>query len=124
MKLYEVQAERIWYLELKVRNLEAKVSSFESGKKYQQMKDEFKKPLAQANRDVTRLHKEVADAHAETVTVRNLWMDMYDTAEKDYLAQIDALKKENRDLKEKLKQRTEDYYAIGASKELPIVVRI
>jgi len=117
MKLYDVQAERIWYLKLKVRNLEAKVSSFESGEKYQRMKDEFKRTLAQANRDVTRLHKEVADAHAETVTVRNLWMDMYDTAEKDYLAQIDALKKENRDLKEKLKQRTEDYYAVGAQLE-------
>lgn len=114
MTVYEAQSERIWFLQLKNRHLQEKIRDYESGEMYVRMKEEFQKAIRQANRETLRMKKEAADAHAQAVSVRNLWMEMYETAEKEYLAKIDSLERENRTLKEKLHEKTDAYYSLGA----------
>ncbi len=60
-------------LRFRIRILEQKVEGFESGEKYVRMKEEFRKVHAAELRTIARLEKDLSDAHAETIHVRELW---------------------------------------------------
>ena len=67
----------------RIRLLEKKVAGFESGEKYLRMQEEFRKTHAAELRTINQLEKELADAHAETVHVRELWYESCQDIEKE-----------------------------------------
>ena len=60
-------------LRFQIKILRDKVAAFESGKKYIQMKNSMLENTRYYERLVKKLKNELADAHKETVEVRELW---------------------------------------------------
>lgn len=118
-------------LRFRIRLLEQKVEGFESGRKYVQMQEEFRKTHAAELRTISRLEKELADAHTETIHVRELWygtcLDM-EKAHRKKLKEKDReivrLKKELLEVQikldeehEKLRAKTREYYEVAGQLE-------
>lgn len=78
-------------LQYEVKSLRKQVADFESGEKYVNMWEEFRKTLASMERQIKQLKKELACSHAETIDVRNKWFQVCE----------DLLKEKERELKEK-----------------------
>jgi len=97
-------------LQYKVKSLTGQVKAFESGEKYKKMQSEFRKQLAEKDREVAKLKCELADAHAQMVTIRNHWMDVLGELDKEH---ANELKKKNSELakleKRALRAETEIY---------------
>lgn len=74
-----------------IKVLKDRLHKFETGEKYIRMQDEHKKALACEIRRCQRLEKELADAHAAIVDVRNKW---FQTCE-------DVIKEKEKELKKK-----------------------
>lgn len=80
-----------------IKLLKDKIQTFESGEKYQKLKEEHRRELARKDQQIKKLEKEAARAHAETVDVRNKWSQ---TCE-DVLKEKDQeLAKKDRELRE------------------------
>lgn len=80
--------EFITNLQYKVRNLTLRVKAFESGEKYAAMNAEFKRQLAQQDRENRKLRLELAQAHAETIDVRNKWLQTLDDIVKEHEVEL------------------------------------
>lgn len=118
---------------LQYRNkvLSRQVEEFKSGEKYVKMEADYKKLLRFHNQEMKRMKQELAKAHSETVTVRRYWGEVMDDLDKEHqaeasrlLAKIGRLEKENLELarqrdmaKDKLKERTQQYYDVAAELE-------
>lgn len=77
--------------------LKDKVHALESGEKYQKLQEEHRRELTQKDRQIKKLEKEVARSHAETIDVRNKWLQ---TCE-DVLGEKDReLARKDRELQE------------------------
>jgi hypothetical protein len=76
--------EFISRLQYQVKSLGARVRAFESGEKFVAMRSEFDARLSAKDREVRRLKKELADAHAQIVTVRKGWSEVFDDLEKEH----------------------------------------
>lgn len=70
-------------LRLRIKNLKDKVAAFESGEKYQKMQEGHRKELARKDREIRKLKEELARSHAETVDVRNKWIQTCEDVEKE-----------------------------------------
>lgn len=118
-------------LRFRIRILEQKVRSFESGEKYVRMKEEFRKTHAAELRTIARLEKELSDAHAETIRVRELWyatcLDIEQACQKKLeqkdreiarleKALLKAQTKQNEG-REKLRAKTREYYEVAGQLE-------
>ena len=75
--IYEYYA----FLQYKVKALKAENEAFRSGKKYQQMQEQRRKDIAFYERKLAELKRELAAAHRETVTSRNIWMEIVEELE-------------------------------------------
>jgi hypothetical protein len=69
-------------LQYKVKSLTSRVKGFESGEKYVDMKAEFKRQLAEKDREIKKLKAELADANARNATMRENWLQVFDDLEK------------------------------------------
>ena len=104
--------EFISRLQYKVKALAAEVAAFKSGEKYAQMEEAHRKDNAYNARIIKELKRELADAHKETITVRNIWIGV-----------VEEYEKENSALKEKVLQialrqeKAEKYQALVAQAE-------
>ncbi|MCC8127696.1 MAG: transposase [Clostridiales bacterium] len=108
-----------------IKLLKDKVTAFESGEKYQQIQKEHRRIVADRDRQIRQLKSELAEAHAETVDVRNRWFQTCEdiTAEKEaaLTAKDRELKKmekrmyeaehQRNEYKDKLHQKTLELYA-------------
>lgn len=96
------KAELLFQLKL----LKDKVAEFESGEKYVRMQEEYRKNLAFQNRKNEQLKKELSCSHAETVRVRNKWLQTC----------VDIIKEKDRELaqmeKKLRKMETEKFEAL------------
>ncbi len=81
-------------LRMRLKAAEDKVKAFESGEKYVQMKDKFRSTLREQNQKIHRLECELGQAHAQTVTVREMWSEIYDDVYREANAGKFALRKE------------------------------
>jgi hypothetical protein len=70
--------EYVTNLQYKVKSLASRIQSFESGEKYVSMRAEFERHLAAKDQNIKKLKLEIANAHRETVTVRNNWLQVID----------------------------------------------
>ncbi len=123
--------ETVTTLQCRNRSLKKQVEDFQSGEKYIQMEAAYKELLRFHNRKIKRLEYELFRAHSETVTVRRYWGEVLDDMEKEYRkqirrleAEIERLKKQNLALarqrdeaKDKLRERTGQYYAAASELE-------
>ena len=101
-------------LQYKVKALTEEVAAFKSGEKYIQMEKAHKKDNAYNAKIIKELKSELADAHKEAVTVRNIWMEMLEAAE----SIISKLSETVKQLREALKQeKAEKYQALVALEE-------
>jgi hypothetical protein len=80
--------EYVTNLQHKVKSLTSRVQSFESGEKYVSMRAEFKRHLAAKDRNIKKLKLEIANARAETVTVRNNWMQVIDDLQTEHAKEM------------------------------------
>lgn len=101
-------------LQYKVKALTAELAAFKSGEKYLRMEEQRRKDNAFNARIISGLKKEVADAHAETVTVRNLWMEIVDGLAKEIEKLRGLLKAQGEALR---KEKVEKYEALVALEE-------
>jgi len=83
-------------LQYKVKTLAARLDAFETGEKYVSMKAEFRSHLSMTEREIRRLKLELGNAHAQMVTNRKGWMQVFDDMEKEH---DKALQKKDRIIK-------------------------
>ena len=118
-------------LQYRNKALSRQVEEFKSGEKYIKMEADYKKLLRFHSQEMKRMKQELAKAHSETVTVRRYWGEVMDDLDKEHqaevsrlVAKIKSLEKENleparqRDAaKDKIKERTQQYYDAAAQLE-------
>jgi len=123
--------EQVTALQYQNRALTRKVEAFQSGAQYIKMEKDYKALLRSHNQEIKRYKKKLAEAHRETVTVRRLWWDALDDLYEEYQAEVKKLLDRIQDLedrileverqrdaaKDKLHERTQEYYAIAAALE-------
>jgi hypothetical protein len=89
-------------LQYKVKSLTAQVRAFESGEKYVSMRSEFKSQLSAKDLENKRLRNELANAHAQVVTVRKYWAEIFDDLEKEHAKALAEKEREIKALEKKL----------------------
>ncbi len=93
--------EYITNLQYKVKSLSHELASFRSGDKYTAMRSEFLSRLTLKEREISNLKAKLSKAHAETVTVRENWWQVFEDITSEHEK---ALKKKDCLLKELKKQ--------------------
>lgn len=76
--------EYITSLEYRLKAAVAKVTAFESGEKYIQMKTEYLKELRHLERVIKGLKAELTTAHSDIVTIRTQWFEAFEDQQKDF----------------------------------------
>ena len=118
-------------LRYKVKSLGARVTAFESGEKYAEMKAAHKLQLSEKDREIQKLKAALADAHSQTVTVRKYWSEVFDDIEKEHAKALEEKEREikameNRalnaerqrdDAKDKLLEKTRELYSVRTELE-------
>ena len=124
-------SEYIWYLKFKNANLERELRSYKSGNKFEKLRQDYEAVIRAKDQEIRRLKEELAEAHAETVTVRKYWNEIFDDVDaerkRDVMkARHETMKAEEQvlaaerkidELTEKLKGERKEKYAIGAELE-------
>ena len=117
-------------LQYKVKSLASLVKGFETGEKYECMKEAFNKQLAEKDREIRKLKAELADSNARNITMRENWAQVFDDIEKAHGKELDRKNRETMamekralnaerqrdDAKDKLLCKTRELY--GALSEL------
>ena len=106
--------EYVTNLQYKIKALEARLRLFESGEAYCRQRETYEKQLQEKDRIILSLQKELAEAHRETVTVRNNWLQVFEDMEKAAQMEKRALKVEKAwtKLHDKYVQKQKEYYAV------------
>lgn len=90
-----INFEYVTNLQYEIRALRARIEAFESGEEYVRLKTYYEKRLKEEEREKRALRRELAASRAETVTVRNNWMQVFEDMEKE---QKKALNRERKAL--------------------------
>lgn len=88
-------------LQYQNRALRQELESFRNGKRYKKLQEDHHKVVAGYIKEISRLKKELAQAHAATVTVRNIWFEECDSGWKKYQAELDRKDQEIQKLLDK-----------------------
>jgi len=81
-------------LRIRLKAAQDKVKAFESGEKYVQMQAQFKSTFREQNIKIRKLESELSRAHAQTITVRKIWSEIFDDIYREANAGKFALRKE------------------------------
>lgn len=87
-------------LQYEVKSLRKQVADFESGEKYVNMQEEYRKVLASMERQIRQLKKELARSHAETIDVRNKWIQTCEDVIKEKEQELAEMDRELHKMKE------------------------
>lgn len=93
--------EFISNLQYKVKNLGIRVQAFESGEKYTTMQSAFKAQLSTKDREIRKLKLELANAHAQLITMRNNWTQVFDDLEEEQTRELAKKEREKKALEER-----------------------
>ena len=94
--------EMLTSYQYRVKSLTFQLNAFRTGQKYLDMKEDAEKLLAAEERKIQRLKAEVAIAHAEAVTVRNYWFQVFNDMDKTHAKELFKKNKEIKDLEKKV----------------------
>ena len=125
------EREVIAQLRLRLKAKERQVDAYRSGAKYQSMQDALLRLEKSNARKLEKLNKELGEAHVETVTVRELWFQIFDDCEREWDrkskryerklarkdAEIEKLKKKLTKAEEKLTGKNRELYAVKTELE-------
>ena len=125
------EREVIAQLRLRLKAKERQVDAYRSGAKYQSMQDALLRLEKSNARKLEKLNKELGEAHVETVTVRELWFQIFDDCEREWDrkskryerklarkdAEIEKLKKKLAKAQEKLTGKRRELYAVKTELE-------
>ncbi|MBR4777734.1 MAG: transposase [Lachnospiraceae bacterium] len=96
----------------KVKALKKIIEEYESGKRYLKLQKDYRKVCDGYARMISGLKKELADSHAQTITIRNMWTDECYSNYEEYRAElrqkdetIRRLKDEKWDIKRKCDEK-------------------
>lgn len=76
--------DREFSLKIQLKAARRKIAAFRSGDMYKRMEESYQKQLQLRSRLINRLRKELAQAHLETIRVRNLWWDVLVDAQDEW----------------------------------------
>ena len=84
------------YVVLQYRNkaLQRELDSFRNGTRYKKLQEDHRRVIAGYIRENKNLRQELADAHAETVSVRNLWFEECDSVWEKSRKELEKKEKE------------------------------
>jgi len=82
------QSEFIWSLKLQVRSLTNQVEAFKSGSRYQRMISDIRALERELEQQKKSYENELSHAHAQTVTVRNMWFRVFEDLQKEHKAEL------------------------------------
>lgn len=97
-----ISFERVTILEYRLKAAEAQLRAFRSGEKYVRMEREFQKALRKKDQRIREQDLELSRSHSETISVRNQWFAVFEDMEKEHARELQALRKEKEQLKQKL----------------------
>lgn len=120
-------SDYIWYLKFKITNLEKELDAYRSGNKIKKLRHDYEAVIREKDREIRKWKKEAARAHAQAVTVRKYWSEIFDDLEREKKREIQkaeaetrrveqralAAEKKNEELEEKIKEERREKYAIG-----------
>ncbi len=81
-------------LRIRLKMAEEKVKAFESGEKYVRMQEQFKATFREQNARIHKLEYDLGRAHAQTVSVREKWSEIFDDVYREANAGKFALRRE------------------------------
>ena len=124
-------SEYIWFLKSKISNQERQIEAYKNDSKFTDLRNEYESACRELNRRIKKLEEDLSKAHAETVTVRRHWSEVFDDIEKEHQAEVGsyrralskmearALRAEHQadELRDKLTQERREKYALGAALE-------
>ncbi len=124
-------SDYIWYLKFKITNLEQELRAYKSGSKIKKLREDYEAVIRAKDAEIKCLKDAAAKAHAETVTVRKYWNEIFDDVDRErkrdvLKAQAEtkcmekraaAAEKKQEELAERLKEERREKYAIGAELE-------
>ena len=90
--------EMLTSYQYRVKSLTFQLNAFRTGQKYLDMKANNIAQLAAKEREIARLKSDLSGAHAETVTVRNCWSQVFDDMEKAHAKELSKKDTEIRNL--------------------------
>ncbi len=88
-------------LQYRLKAAEREIAAFRSGEKYAQMTAAHQKEIRFLERKLRKLKEELSEAHKETVTVRELWFEIFEDMQKEEAKRKAASDKEKEQLKER-----------------------
>lgn len=88
-------------LQYQNRAMRQELEAFRNGERYKKLQADHHKVVAGYIRENSRLKKELAKAHAETVTVRDIWFGECSRNWEEYRAELDRKEQEIRKLNDK-----------------------
>lgn len=94
-------SERIWFLKFQISVLRRQVEAFRNGHKYQTLRNEYESVCRKKDYEIRRLKKELADAHAQIVTVRKNWSDIFDDLSKETERKVATEQKKTAEMEER-----------------------
>ena len=123
--------EFITSLQYENKALKAENRKLKSGQAFLELEAYYKKELAKMKRLVEKLKRELAKSHAETVTVRKYWSEIFDDVDaerkkavmearretKKMEERFLAEKQKNECLQEKIKEERREKYEMGMALE-------
>ena len=89
-------------LRCRIRDLENKIGEFKSGARYLKIQKDHHRVVAGYIKEIGRLRKELADAHAQAVNVRNIWTDECYELFDEYRAEMRKKEETIRTLEDKI----------------------
>lgn len=124
-------SDYIWYLKFKITNLEKELDAYRSGNKIKKLQHDYEAVIREKDREIQKWKKEAARAHAQAVTVRKYWSEIFDDLERGKKRELQkamaetkrieqralAAEKKNVELEEKLKEKRREKYALGEELE-------
>ena len=105
-------------LQCRLKAAHAQLDSFRSGEAYRKLQELRRADQQAYSRRITQLESELSRSHAEAVSIRNQWFDVFEEVEKEHQKELSVLGKQARSMEQRaLKAERERDEALGQAAE-------
>lgn len=115
----------------RIKALKQQLEELRNGNAMKKLREEYEKLLDERGNTIRALEAQLAQAHAQIIHVREIWMQVLDDLEKEHQKQVDAWMREVKRLKQhvldaerqrdeakdKLREKIKEYYAVATELE-------
>lgn len=89
-------------LQCEVKSLKRRLEEFQSGKRYQKIQETYRSVISGFIKEINRLKKELADAHAQAINQRNIWLEQCNLVWEEKLTEVATKNETIRQLEDKI----------------------